>query len=395
MTITRLLTTHSSRFIRDFWRVTTRNDCGGSRTIPSASVTPVTAGTAWLSGSVSSAVAPWIGDPVSASTTLTASATLSLLVHVRRGRRLKSTLSRHTSRRPARGTAINMVRSLKVGSLIALTTLFVIESRIPHAESAQYAEIDSECVRYMPVDMHAVWHTMGMSIGIQEDAMMNATGYVRVSTLDQANEGVSLDAQKARIAAWCLANDVELGDVFVDAGLSGKRADNRPALQDALAAVCRDKGVLVVYSLSRLARSTKDTITIGERLAKAGADMVSLSEKIDTTSAAGKMVFRMLAVMAEFERDLVSERTTLALAHKKGRGERVGALPFGFDLADDGVSLKVNAEEQAIIAAVRELRAEGLSIRKIVEEMNRRGIATKEGGRWHVATVQRVLKIVA
>jgi DNA invertase Pin-like site-specific DNA recombinase len=224
---------------------------------------------------------------------------------------------------------------------------------------------------------------------------MKATGYVRVSTLDQANEGVSLEAQKAKIAAWCLANDVKLGDVFVDAGLSGKRADNRPALQEALGAVCREKGVLIVPSLSRLARSTKDTIIIGERLAKAGADLVSLSEKIDTTSAAGKMVFRMLAVMAEFERDLVSERTTLALAHKKSRGERVGALPFGFDLADDGVSLIPNVEEQNAIAVVRQLKAEGASIRKIAEEMNRRGIASKEGGRWHVATVQRVLKSAA
>jgi DNA invertase Pin-like site-specific DNA recombinase len=156
---------------------------------------------------------------------------------------------------------------------------------------------------------------------------MRVVGYCRVSTDLQAAEGVSLDAQKGRIHAWCLANGGSMAeaDLFVDAGISGKHAANRPGLQHALDAVTQAPGsVLVVYSLSRLARSTKDTITISERLEKAGADLVSLSEKIDTTSASGKMVFRMLAVLAEFERDLVSERVRVTVAHKRGRGERVG-----------------------------------------------------------------------
>lgn len=97
--------------------------------------------------------------------------------------------------------------------------------------------------------------------------------YARVSTSDQAVDGVSLDAQQARILAWCAAHGATLdpADVHVDAGLSGKRADNRPALQAALDAVCQARGVLVVYALARLARSTKDTIAIAERLDRAGA----------------------------------------------------------------------------------------------------------------------------
>lgn len=133
--------------------------------------------------------------------------------------------------------------------------------------------------------------------------MNKAIGYIRVSTEQQAEEGVSLAAQKAKIAAWCEINDYELANVFVDAGISGKSMDKRQGLRDALAAV-KKGGVLVVYSLSRLARSTKDTLAISEQLGKAGADLVSLSEKIDTTGAAGKMMFRMLAVLAEFERDV-------------------------------------------------------------------------------------------
>ena len=127
--------------------------------------------------------------------------------------------------------------------------------------------------------------------------MKQAIGYIRVSTERQADEGVSLDAQKAKITAWCAANDYELVDVQVDAGISGKSMGKRQGLQRALSSIKRDMA-LVVYSLSRLARSTKDTIAISEQLNKDGADLVSLSEKIDTTGAAGKMMFRMLAVLA-------------------------------------------------------------------------------------------------
>lgn len=88
--------------------------------------------------------------------------------------------------------------------------------------------------------------------------------------------------------------------------------------------------MLVVYSLSRLARSTTDAIAISERLAKSGADLVSLSEWIDTTSASGKMVFRMLAVLAESERDLVSERTKTAMAHLR---RKKNVLAVGSHLA--------------------------------------------------------------
>jgi site-specific DNA recombinase len=223
--------------------------------------------------------------------------------------------------------------------------------------------------------------------------MKTATAYIRVSTDGQVNDGVSLDAQRAKIEAWCFANDITLGAVFVDAGISGKRADNRPQLQAALNAVCNDGGVLVVYSLSRLARSTKDTIAISEQLGKAGADLVSLSEKLDTTSAAGKMVFRMMAVLAEFERDQVSERTCSAMAHKKSKGERVGTVPFGYTLSADGVTLKENADQLRAIELIHSLKESGYSLRAIAEALEAAGIATQNGqAKWQHTTVSSILK---
>lgn len=241
---------------------------------------------------------------------------------------------------------------------------------------------------YMPTDIHQGKLTMSEN--------GKAIGYVRVSTDKQADEGISLEAQQSRIEAWCTANGYELIAVHVDAGLSGKRADNRPELNAAIDAACDQQAALVVYSLSRLSRSTKDTITIGDRLDKSGADLVSLSERIDTTSAAGRMVFRMLAVLNEFERDLVSERTTAAMQHKRSKGERVGKVPFGFDLSDDGVSLVENAREQEVLVIIGELRDAGLSLRKIADELTRRGVQTK-GGRtkWTHTTIARIVSRAA
>ncbi|AMV32779.1 DNA-invertase hin [Pirellula sp. SH-Sr6A] len=222
--------------------------------------------------------------------------------------------------------------------------------------------------------------------------MKTAIGYCRVSTEDQASEGVSLEAQRAKIAAWCLANDVELLDIQTDAGLSGGRSDNRPGLQAAIDRACKTKAVLVVYSLSRLARSTRDTIDIGERLDKAGADLVSLSEKIDTTTAAGKMIFRMLAVLAEFERDQVSERTKFALAHKRAKSQRVGAIPYGFDLAPDGETLLPNEREQETIEVIHELRRRGMSLRAIAEALTNDQRTPKKGApQWTHTTIARIV----
>jgi DNA invertase Pin-like site-specific DNA recombinase len=161
---------------------------------------------------------------------------------------------------------------------------------------------------------------------------MDAIGYARVSTDTQATDGISLEAQQGKIRLWSEANGYILVGLYIDAGLSGCRSDNRPGLQDALTSACKYKAALIVYSLSRLARSTKDAIVISERLAKNGADLVSLSERIDTTTAAGKMVFRMLAVLAEFERDQVAERTKGALSHLRSQGKRIsGRIPFRYE----------------------------------------------------------------
>ena len=220
-----------------------------------------------------------------------------------------------------------------------------------------------------------------------------AYGYVRVSTQGQADDGISLDAQKAKVAAWASLNDYELGEIFIDAGLSGKNC-NRPGLQSALNAVSKGDA-LVVYSLSRLSRSIRDTMDISDKLNRKGADLVSLSEKIDTTSAAGKMVFRLLAVMNEFERDQIAERTKSALQHKRSIGERTGTIKFGYKLDEDGASLIPDESEQMVIEAIHLLHNEGLSLRKIVSRLEERGYVSRTGKPYQLKQVHRVIQNAA
>jgi site-specific DNA recombinase len=160
----------------------------------------------------------------------------------------------------------------------------------------------------------------------------------------------------------------------------------------ALDAVDRDVA-LVTYSMSRISRSTREMLSLADKLEKKGADLVSLTEKIDTTTAAGKMVFRMLAVLNEFERDQVSERTKAALAHKKTKGERIGTVPYGFGLDDDGVALVKNTQEQTILKSIQLLRGEGYKLREITEQLNRDGLLTRRGSEWRVQYVHNLLKV--
>ncbi len=217
-------------------------------------------------------------------------------------------------------------------------------------------------------------------------------GYCRVSTPGQATEGVSLEAQRTAIEAWASTQERDVLQVFTDAGLSGKRADNRPALQQALALATTHRAVVIVYKLDRLARSTRDALEIAERLSAAGADLVSLSEQIDTTTAYGRMFFTLAAAFAQLERDLTSERTAAALSHKRSKGERVGHVPYGYTVAGDGVRLLPVASEQSVLERMRRWRARGWSYGRIANQLDAADVPTRSGRSWHMYSVAVMLR---
>jgi site-specific DNA recombinase len=220
-----------------------------------------------------------------------------------------------------------------------------------------------------------------------------AIGYIRVSSAQQAQEGVSLEAQQAKIEQWCLANGYELVNVFKDEGISGKRMDTRQGLQDALTTLKRGNA-FVFYSMSRVARSTKDMLSIGELITKKKADMVSVIENFDTTTATGKMMFQMLAVLAEFERNLVGERTATVLQNKKAnRQVYTNQTPYGFKAVNG--RLEQVKQEVKVVAEIQQARANGQTLQAIADNLNSRGIPTKTNKQWRPATIHLLLQRTA
>jgi len=224
--------------------------------------------------------------------------------------------------------------------------------------------------------------------------MGKAIGYVRVSTIQQATEGVSLEAQERRIRAWCEAQGLVLEEVYVDAGVSGSRADNRPELQHALAA-CRKGCVLVFYSLSRLSRSTRDVLAILDRLRSQGADLASVTESLDTSSPSGRLVLGMMSAVGAFEREVIAERTQMATQHLQAQGRYIGGhRPTGWVVGLDGTLLQ-HPEEQSLVERALELRRAGMGLRTIATTLLQEGFVPRSGTRFYPEQVRRWVRTKA
>jgi len=222
-----------------------------------------------------------------------------------------------------------------------------------------------------------------------------AVGYIRVSTEEQATDGVSLKAQREKLEAYASLYDVELVAIIEDAGGSAKSL-NRPGLRKALNMLKTGKADgLLIAKLDRLSRSVADWnfLIDGFFGEKAGKQLWSVADSIDTTTAGGRLVLNVLMSVAQWEREAIGERTREALNFKKSRGEKLGGdVPYGFDLAADGKSLVENGREQKAIRCIRNLKAEGYKLREIVEALNEDDYETKRGKKWSITQVHRILK---
>ncbi len=222
-----------------------------------------------------------------------------------------------------------------------------------------------------------------------------AIGYVRVSTTQQAETGVSLDAQAEKIRAMAVVQDAELVDVIIDAGASAKDL-NRPGLVRVLALVeKRQVDAVIVAKLDRLTRSVRDLGELLERFERRGVSLVSVAESLDTGTAAGRLVLNVMASVSQWEREVIGERTREALAHKKSQGQRIGTVPFGYALGDDRRTLVQQPDEQATLSLLREYRAAGFSLRAIAAELNQRGLRTRSGVAWRHEYVRNLVVTVA
>jgi DNA invertase Pin-like site-specific DNA recombinase len=223
---------------------------------------------------------------------------------------------------------------------------------------------------------------------------MKAIGYIRVSTDEQAREGVSLENQRAKIEVYCQLNDLELVEILEDAGKSGKdlNREGMQALMDRIRA--RSLDAVVVYKLDRLSRRVRDTLSLMDLIEKRSVAFHSITEKIDTKSAMGKFFLNIMASMNQWERDTISERTRDALQLKIVKNERAGQVPYGWTLAEDGRTLLEDEEEQKAIALIKDRRGKGYSFQAICRELEREGYQPL-GKKWHHQSVKNILKKAA
>jgi site-specific DNA recombinase len=217
--------------------------------------------------------------------------------------------------------------------------------------------------------------------------------YLRVSTEKQADRGVSLEAQRSKVAAYAELYDLELAETIVDAGESAKSLD-RPGLQRALSMLKAGKAdALLVVKLDRLTRSVVDLGTLVDRYFAPGkAALLSVGEQIDTRSAAGRLVLNVLASVSQWEREAIGERTATAMQHKASQGEYTGGqAPYGRRVGADGTRLEEEAQEAQARALARQLREQGLSLRAVAAELHRRGVRSRTGRGFAPVQVKRMV----
>jgi len=222
--------------------------------------------------------------------------------------------------------------------------------------------------------------------------------YCRVSTEEQATEGVSLEAQEASLRAYCAMRGLEVVEVVIDAGVSGAKPlagrEGGSTVQDLATRgkVC----AVVAWKLDRLFRDACDCLAVTQVWDRRGValHLVDLGgQAVDTSTAMGRFFLTVMAGCAELERNQIRERTSAAMAYKVDRGEFIGGqLPYGYRLGADGVRLEAVEAEQRVICAARGLRAGGLSLRAVASELDRLGYVSRSGRPFQAEQVRRLLE---
>jgi DNA invertase Pin-like site-specific DNA recombinase len=229
---------------------------------------------------------------------------------------------------------------------------------------------------------------------------MKAVGYIRVSTDEQAEGGVSLEAQEQALRAYAAMRGLELVEVVADPGVSaGKPLAERKGGKHVLRVVARRQvGAVLAWKLDRVFRDAGDCLAVTRAWDRQGValHLVDLGgQAVDTSSAMGRFFLTVLAGAAEMERNLIRERTSAAMRHMRAQGRYTGGKPpFGFALAPSGELVEEPAEQAAMHLA-RKLREGGLSLRAVGDHLTAQGHHPRSGGIWHASMVRSMLRQVA
>jgi site-specific DNA recombinase len=215
--------------------------------------------------------------------------------------------------------------------------------------------------------------------------------YIRVSTLEQAQEGYSVGEQRERLIAYCKAQDWLIADIYVDGGYTGSNL-NRPGIQKLMSET-EKFDVVLVYKLDRLSRSQRDTLYLIEEIFRPNkVDFVSMQESFDTSSPFGKAMIGLLAVFAQLEREQIKERTWMGRVAraKTGLHHGGGNIPIGYDYEDG--KLIVNPYEAEQVRKIYEWYLSGASLKAITDKLQDAGYTNKYSSYNSWSSVRNILE---
>lgn len=226
-----------------------------------------------------------------------------------------------------------------------------------------------------------------------EDKIYKTGIYLRVSTEEQAREGFSIHAQKEKLTSYANINDWEIYDFYIDDGISGKNITDRPSINRLIEDVkCGNVNNVLIYKLDRLTRSVKDLINLIELFEEYNCSFNSVTEKLDTSNAVGRMFIKIIGIFAEFERENLAERVSFGYEQKTREGNYTNTNGVnGYDYIVGSGELVVNILEKDIVNRIYDLYLEGNSMIKIAKQFNEEKVPTKRGGDWSQATIKSIL----
>lgn len=210
---------------------------------------------------------------------------------------------------------------------------------------------------------------------------MSVFGYVRVSTERQADEGISLGAQQRTVEGYAMMHNLNLDDIFIERGISGAKPLSERPEGSKLLQILRAGDTIITPRLDRMFRSALDALDVLAGLKRKNVSLHMLDLGGDVTgNGISKLVFTILSAVAEAERDRIRERIRDVKRDQRARGRYLGGtVPFGWRLGADGELEELPAQQEAL-AAMRQLKAEGKSLRAIALEMKAAGHALSHVG---------------
>ena len=208
--------------------------------------------------------------------------------------------------------------------------------------------------------------TSRRTVAIPPQAALSVAAYIRVSTEDQAESGLGMDAQRTRCKAMCQVKDWPDPVFYVDDGISGtKPVIQRPGLRQMMEDMkAGSVNAVIIPSLDRLGRSAHIIINLVEEFRQQHIALVSCKESFDTSTPQGQLMLGIFAVLAQFERDQIAQRTFDAMAERGKRdGEKGGKLPYGYKRSPDGIV--VDPEAARMVRRIFAMHKRGASLREI------------------------------